>query len=484
MNQPISYTWWRTWFDMERFATVLLFVVLASVACLMPAQSDTWWQLRTGEDIWRSRHIVLHDELTHTVAGRYWPNHEWLTQVVFYGCYRLGGLPLLTAVCAAAVLATWLLVLRLTPGPALLRLLLVFCGAAFSTATWSLRPQVLTFALFAATLWVLARRRFLWILPPLFLIWANLHGGVAAGGVLIVAAVLGSAILAPRHSVRLIAIGVACLAATAATPLGFSLWLEIPASLGRLKIYGVTEWLAPGVANPLEGPFWMMAIGLCIVAVVRRKALRSLEAATLTLAAILVLGLALRSARNIPLFFICAIPAFATLLHEPTVRASEQKTRHPAPGLAAAVLALCICAALAFVAYAWRTPLPGLRWKPLGDETIAAIAACEGPLYNRYDEGGYLEWFLKDRKVFMDSRQDPFPPELVLDQIRLEKTGDYVSTFRQYAIRCALTPDGSPLSLRLEQDGWRRQAGARPWIVYSRPPMGLRPADFGTPHSH
>ena len=136
---------------MERFPTALLFVVLACVACLMPAQSDTWWQLRTGEDIWRSGHIVLRDELTHTVAGRYWPNHEWLTQVLFYGSYRLGGLPLLTGVCAAAVLVTWLLVLRLTPGPALLRLMLVFCGAAFSTGTWSLRPQVLTSALFATT---------------------------------------------------------------------------------------------------------------------------------------------------------------------------------------------------------------------------------------------------------------------------------------------------------------------------------------------
>jgi hypothetical protein len=470
MDPPIAQARMGRWLDMERFPTVLLFVVLACVACLMPAQCDTWWQLRTGEDIWRSGHIVLRDELTHTVAGRYWPNHEWLTQVLFYGSYRLGGLPLLTGGCAAAVLVTWLLVLCLTPGPALLRLMLVFCGAAFSTGTWSLRPQVLTSALFATTLWVLVRRRFLWVLPPLFLIWANLHGGVAAGGVLIVAAVIASAVLTPRQSVKLIGIGVLCLAGTAATPLGFSLWLEIPASLGRLKEYGVTEWLSPSPANPVEIPFWMMAVGLCVVAIMRRKALRSLDAATLTIAAMLMLALALRSARNIPLFFICAVPALATLLHEPTARTSAQKTRHPAPALAVAVLVVCVCAAFAFVAYAWRTPLPALGWKPLGQETIVAIAACEGPLYNRYDEGGYLEWFLKDRKVFMDSRQDPFPPELVLDQIRVEKTGDYESTFRQYDIRCALTPAGSPLSLRLERDGWRPRPGAGPWIVYSRPP--------------
>lgn len=470
MNQPIANPWWAPWLDMERFATVALFVVLACVACLMPAQSDTWWQLRTGEDIWRSGRIMLHDELTHTVAGQYWPNHEWLTQVVFYGTYRLGGLPLLTAVCAAAVLATWLIVLSLTPGPALLRLMLAFCGAAFSTATWSLRPQVFTSALLAATLWILVRRRFLWVLPPVFLIWANLHGGVAAGGVLIVAAVLSSAILATGQTLRLIGIGVLCLAATAATPLGFSLWLEIPTSLGRLKTYGVTEWLSPSLANPVEVPFWMIGIGLCVVVVIRRKALRSLDAATLTLAAMLTLGLALRSARNIPLFFICAVPALATLLHEPVVRPSAQKTRQQLPTLAAAVLAVWVLVGFTVVAYAWRTPLPGLAWKPLAEETIAAITACEGPLYNRYDEGGYLTWFLKDRKVFIDSRQDPFPREFVLDQLRVEETGDYASTFSRYAIRCALTRDGSLLSRRLEQDGWRPHRGARPWTVYSRPP--------------
>jgi hypothetical protein len=373
-----------------------------------------------------------------------------------------------------------------------LRLMLVFCGAAFSTASWSLRPQVFTSALLATTLWILVRRRFHWILPPVFLIWANLHGGVAAGGVLIVAAVLSSAILAPRQqTLKLIGIGVFCLAATAATPLGFSLWLEIPTSLGRLKTYGVTEWLSPSLANPVEVPFWMMAIGLCVVVVMRRKALRSLDAATLTLAGMLTLGLALRSARNIPLFFICAVPALATLLHEPA-RPSAQKTsasakgfgattpasakgfgattRQQLPAMAAAVLAVWVLAGVTVVAYAWRNRLPGLGWEPLREETIAAITACEGPLYNRYDEGGYLTWFLKDRKVFIDSRQDPFPKEFVLDQLRVEETGDYASTFSRYAISCALTRDGSLLSLRLEQEGWRPHRGAPPWTVYSRPP--------------
>ena len=51
--------------------------------------------------------------------------------------------------------------------------------------------------------------------------------------------------------------------------------------------------------------------------------------------------------------------------------------------------------------------------------------------------GGYLVWFLKERKVFMDSRQDLFPEDLILQQIRVESSGDYRPLFNQFGIRCA-----------------------------------------------
>lgn len=43
------------------------------------------------------------------------------------------------------------------------------------------RPFVLTFAMLAATVAMLEFRRGLWLLPPLFLFWANCHGGVVLG---------------------------------------------------------------------------------------------------------------------------------------------------------------------------------------------------------------------------------------------------------------------------------------------------------------
>jgi hypothetical protein len=451
----------------DRFATALLFIGLWTVACLIPAQNDTWWQLRTGEAMWQSRQIMMRDEFTHTVAGQYWPNHEWLTQVIFYGVFQIGGLPLLTAVCAAAVVTGWFLTALLTPGSIVTRMLLIGCGAGFTTASWSLRPQTFSLALFAATLWILVRRRFFWALPPLFLIWANLHGAVATGGLLLVAAAAVSAIIARDHLVKLLVIGVLCFAATTTTPLGFSFWLEIPESLQRLKTYEVIEWRAPSLTNPGDFPFWIIVAGLGVLIWRRREALRTWEPAFLALASALTLILALRSTRNFSTFILCAVPTAGMLLAEPARHAPTVSTaRSTMPSL---ILAVCVLASASFIAFAWWLPLPRLAWHPVSEEMRAAIAACEGPLYNRYDEGGYIIWFLKGRRVFMDSRQDPFPEEMVLEQIQLERSGDYQSMFDRYGVGCALTPERSPLAHRLALDGWSgRRAGAG-WTVFSKP---------------
>jgi hypothetical protein len=459
-------------FEREHFQLGLMFVVIAAAACLMPAQTDTWWQLRTGEDMWHSGRIMLHDEFTHTVTGQRWPNHEWLSQIVFYAAYSLGGLPLLTALCAAAVTLAWLIVssLTVTPGPPIFRIALIGLGAMLSSPAWSLRPQVLTLAFLAAVVWIAARQRGIWSLPLLFLVWANLHGAVALGGLVIVAATIAAAIR--RENLRTWCIVAAlCFLATAATPLGPSLWFEIPGSLQRLQAYGVLEWQAPQLSRLTDLPFWLIVVALVAIAIRFKRILESSGTLTLTLSTVLLLFLALRSSRHIPTFLIAAIPTIAALLPRRQVRAQPVpvKQRHV---LDVALLTACAAGSIVFVAAAWAQPLPRLGWMPISPAVIAAVNSCPGRLYNRYDEGGYLIWFMKHRPVFMDSRQDPFPPELILAHIDVERSGDYKALFARYDIGCSLSVQASPLAQSLRRDGWHEADAGGVWRVYQRPATG------------
>ena len=155
----------------DRLTVVLLFVAIATAACFMPAQNDTWWHLREGELLWRGG-APLTDQFSHTVVGGYWPDREWLSQVVFYLLFRAGGLPLVTGALAALVTGAWYLSWRLMTGPWSERVLLVALGVVASSIQWSVRPQIFTFFFVSATAFLLARKVY-WPLPLVFLIWAK-----------------------------------------------------------------------------------------------------------------------------------------------------------------------------------------------------------------------------------------------------------------------------------------------------------------------
>jgi len=454
----------------DRLCTALLFLVVALVACLMPAQTDTWWQLRTGEDIWLQRAVDLHDHFSHTVNGSYWPNHEWLSQTLFYAAYKLGGLALLTAFCAAAIVGAWALVWRLTPDHTRRHLLIAGLALIPSSTGWTLRPQVLTLLFFAATLFLAMRRRELF-LPPLFLVWANLHGGVVLGFLCIAGAIIDVVLRERRFPRRLLIVLGGCIMATMLTPLGRSFWSEIPASVARLHDYRVLEWQSPKLTDLPFLPFWGLSLALVVLAI-RFQPWRpyTSESNALIWTALAMLPMSLSSARNIPLFLLAALPAITSMWVKtfPTTHRWERPRLHErSPFNVALLSATAVTAALA-VAYAWSVPIPRLGWKPLPADAIAALNSCPEQLYNRYDEGGFLIWFVRGRKVFLDSRQDPFPSELVRAHIRADETGDYEDLFNRFSIRCAFVPAGSPMARRLTADGWQNRYQGLGFIVLAR----------------
>ncbi len=455
----------------ERLSVALFFLAVASAACLMPAQSDTWWHLRAGEEIWRLRSVPLRDSFSHTAYGGYWPDHEWLSQALFYGLYQIGGLKLLTAVLAAFMTATWILVWRVTPGSHWRRLLLVCLALVPSSLAWSLRPQVFTLFFLALTVFLLTKGR-LWWLPFLFLVWANLHGAVLLGILVMVAAVIGTALTNRCQAYHLLAVALSCVLATTMTPLGLSFWTEMPASIARIDQIRISEWRAPQFADPVLLPFWLLMIGLVVLVALQKpwRNPQTLRNVAVT-GALAIVPLALSAARNVPPLMLLAVPAIATLLDASFRVKPSNAVRMQRPALNFAVLVAAVVVTAGSVLYAWSHEIEKLGWHPLPEQAIAAVAACPERLYNRYDEGGYLIWFVPNQRVFLDGRQDPYPPELILEQLRLESSGEYKATFERYNIGCALIPSGSLVARQLTNAGWRTMYHDARWAVFATPSL-------------
>jgi hypothetical protein len=128
-----------------------------------------------------------------------------------------------------------------------------------------------------------------------------------------------------------------------------------------------------------------------------------------------------------------------------------------------------LVAGLFVVASAWQQSWPMLGWRPIDSAEARAIAACPAPLYNTYESGGPLIWFVPSQPVFIDSRQDPFPIPFVQSATAVEATGDYEATFARWHINCAALPPQSPTAARLARDGWLLRFSDQRWRVFERP---------------
>jgi hypothetical protein len=438
-------------FSDDDLITILLFIVLAAFACMLPAQNDTFLHLRSGLQMWQTGSFLFTEPFSHTAYGSELHNHWWLTQLVFFTLHAFGGPFLLTifaGACAlAAVVGSW----RLARGPWDLRVGLLAWLALTTAGSWAVRPQVISLALLVLVLHLIARNRLAW-LPLVCVIWANAHGLVIFG-VAMTGAVLLEALLWSRGEIKRAAIILAaCIAAPMVSPLGFNYWPQILATVSLARELQIQEYQMPLRLNDL--PFWAGLTALVVFGILQRRRLAALERSDriLVLGAMGLAVAAVSTARNVAFFAVVAAPALSRL--SPWQPVPAPRHRHPRP-LGALAWALCLMVAAGsalMVLDRWRDPGARLGWKPVSDQAILAINGCPDPLFNEMRDGGYLIWTLADRRVFVDGRMEAYPPDVLRASRQADVFGDYAAAFRHYGINCAIVTTGERLYSRLEED--------------------------------
>jgi hypothetical protein len=472
-SQPGGVRSILSWLAFDRFVLIAAVLVVFVLAATMGTQSDTWWLLRTGELILHTGQIPTTDIYSSTVRGGYWPNHEWLAEVLLYGCYAIGGLPLLFLACAGLMTGAWYGIIRLSEGPGLVRAAALLLGIASQAPIWSVRPHLFSLALLVLVLALLPARRFHWLYPLVFLLWANLHAGVAFGGVVLGAAFLAAlaqdALRYYRNKVKTFAESIhwllvllASALATLVNPLGVGLWQYVLASFGDQTRAYLSEWQSPNLSWPASYPFFLV-LGCVLVAVVwsRRTWIGQRDWVLLALA--LVFGLlGMRSIRHTSFFAIVAVP----LLTRPFRDRVPHMLRSLGQAASHAVILLVLVGSSALLVGRWWAEAPG---ELLSASVVDAVRMCDGTLYNTYDTGGPLIWQAPERPVFVDNRQDPYPSDLLFRAVIAEQQGDYRELFATYHARCALTPYQGVLDRALRRDGWQELGHDQRLVVLRHP---------------
>lgn len=442
--------------------TTAIFAALVVLAAAMPVHNDTWWHLRSGLDTLRGESPFI-ERYSWTVPGTFYWNHSWLSQVLFATLHSLGGMALLTAACVVAVVTTWWMVWRQCRGDAIERAVLLAVALSVSTLTWSVRPQLAT-VLLPVVVALTAANRYLAVAATMAF-WANLHGGFVLG-VVVLAAGVGAAAMFDRSALPTRCVAAALgTAATLATPLGWTNWREIAASLERSRVNAIVEWQPPGLAAAYLA-FWATAALFAVLLALRRRRLETPYLQVSAVAACLTFVAATGAMRNVPAFMMLVLPPLSALLFQRgPLRAVAVASAQGVPYRQAAIWG--VTAVLA--GWLWARPTPHMDWHPMAPAARAAIAACPPPMFNTFAQGGPIIWFVPTQPVFVDSRQDPFPVALVQQANHVEHTGEFRPVFDLHGVNCAVLPPASPAVAALLAYGWRESYRDSRWAVLERP---------------
>ena len=404
--------------------TVVLSIALATADNF--AEPDLWIHMLTGQTILRTGHIPRFDTYSYAAANMPWHNHEWLSQVVLAFCFaHLGvfGLKLWKLLVSTVLIVALAIGLSASRASARIqRLTLILTAVAISTQM-QFRPQLFTFMMVAVVMAALAIEIYrggapLWILIPLFTLWANFHGGhiVGLGALGVAAGVLflqGFADAARMRSAwRIGLVGLACAAATLINPFGVGLWTGVAHSVGDPLIRQiVNDWVPlPKLMlhmwrhDPRQllqdlAPIFLFVAFFASVAIAR-----DLDDAPLVAVAIVFIAAGIYAARNVaPAVIALAIPLarHASLsLERGQVRAAQEVSAEPAPAL------LGVCALmLALVGGTFSNRLA--TWKPVPTGALAYMQqhALHGNMLCQFEWGSYVLWHMGDSfKVYIDPR--------------------------------------------------------------------------------
>jgi hypothetical protein len=477
------------------FAGILLLGLLAMTA-RNAVDPDLWWHLRTGQWIMETGQIPHTDPFSFTRAGSPWVSHEWLSEVVFYEIWRHAGAAGLIILSALITTAGFLLLYGRCRAQPHWAAAAVALGALAAAPAWGVRPQMFTFTLASLLLWLLQRGQdrpwlLLWI-PPLFVVWLNLHAGFALGPGLLFAVGVGlvweaasgetSWIDVRPYLIRVLLVLLACLALVPLNPSGAQLYrypFDVLRSAGMRSF--IVEWLPPDFHQPLYLPVFLLWVGLLI----GLSKPRSRPKARVLAPLLLTFLAALDAVRHIPIFVLLATPVIAAAFPiTPARRWSEWTAgvRARSPRLQFAFRAAILLLMAAFAVIRWD----GLVRRQSHQEAelfpsqaVEFLRSHSGPgrLFVYYDWGGYAVWRLYPQyRVFVDGRADLYGDDLLHQfQEASQLHAGWEQVLDKWGVQAVLVPPNAMAQGLLLEPRWHAEYRDSQAIVF----LPSHPANIG-----
>jgi hypothetical protein len=480
-------------------ALPVIFSVSLNPMCRSLEDPDIWWHLADARQLTTTHHFMRAEPNSFTVGGKPWVNPEWLAELPYWFSFKAlhyQGIYLMEwlVLCANLIFMYWRGYKRSGhAGAAWWAAALAFTLVSVNAGPRTIGLAYLAMGSELAILEAYERgnRRVLWLMPPLFCVWVNLHGSWLIGLALFVLYVLCGSFEFKKGAIEqdafpnrernrlLIVLGL-CLIALLINPYGWRLaWNPIDMMTNqKLNIANVAEW-KPLNLSTAAGMFAFGAMCIMVIAnAFRGRKWRVYELAIVFFA----WYAALDHMRFLFLAAVLTTPILAVDIRRGFGLESDKKTIPAANAFMVAAAAVVMM--LIFPSEKKLTRKLGTFF-PM--QTVAAIQPSWRTFNSDY-VGGMMTF--QSKPEFIDSRFDVFEHEGVLaDYLKAMYLVSAFEVLDQHHVDHVLLTDTMPLTYLLKHSaGWtivkRERTGDDVYVLFARTPgapIGSVAPDAGDP---
>ena len=379
-------------------------------------EPDIWWRLRSAADLLRFHTLSRVDTYSFTAAGLPWTNFEWLSDLWFLLAFRTMGLQGLVIVYSSVMMLIFVGVYyrSLRAGAdckdAALATLVGICLARIWLAP---RPVLFGWLCLTGLLLVLDHFRrtgnALWLLPPLFIIWVNLHGSWIYGIAILTLTIAAGLVQGnwglvvsnrwrPAELRKLLLVLGASIAALFVNPFGYKM-VVFPLSFYRMSGFMKYSQYWHSVDF---GTFYGKMV---LVSIVMLFAAALLSRRSWRLDEVLLIAFALWSGLSHVRFMDFAAIIIVPILAPHLKLLPPYEPNLDKPWLNAGVMA----AIIAWIVFSFPSENQ-LQKKLDGQYPASALEYMQqhqinGRIFNPDEFGGFIEWKAPDLKSFVDGRE-------------------------------------------------------------------------------
>ena len=401
------------------FYITLFLLILAFSTTATHFDYDLWARLIAGMGFIEGGHVLTSDFLSYTPVHTWW-DHEWGAGVIFYAVLKLFGpysLIILQALMLFGIFFTASKIIKNRTNISPYNILFYFFAlmAVMDNLNNPIRCHMFSFLFFTIFIYILEKVRkgstkLLFIIPPMIVLWNNIHGGVVAGLGLLAMYAFGEFLNKKPYAKYLITLGISA-PLLLINPWGYS-YVKFLLMANTMKRPYIIEWWGLFskfyLFRQLKFKLFMLitVVAECIFTFkqIRQKSLKEWYQEADKVKYIILLStlyLAISHVKLLPFFAISAL----CFMYEDFYKLIE-KFEFPHWKDRVVYILLLFLSLFTLTAKNFSVPV-GVDNYPVKEVEFIKVNHLQGNILSNFGYGSYISYKLyPQNKIFMDGRYE------------------------------------------------------------------------------